>query len=75
MAEIIQTVKSTVQRDELTGTVQRDDLANTEEYIRFINHLGHFLQISGWLLGKKPIISVYFVQTLATEYRSRWIRF
>lgn len=75
MADIIQTVKGTIQRDELTGTVQRDEITKTEPDIRFVNHLGHFLQIAGWLLGKKPIISVYFVQTLATEYRSRWIRF
>jgi hypothetical protein len=75
MAEITQTVKGAVQRDELTGTIRQDQIIKTETNVRFVNHLGNFLQIAGRLLGKKPITSVYFVQSLATEYRSRWIQF
>jgi hypothetical protein len=75
MADIKQTINGTVQRDELTGTVGRDALAKTETDVHFVNHLGHFLQIAGWLLGFNPITTIYFVQELATEYRSRWISF
>jgi hypothetical protein len=72
MADINKAIAGQVSNSEIAGQVSTDALAKTETDVIFINHLGHYLQIAGRLLGFNPITTFYFLQELTTEYKSRW---
>lgn len=72
MADINKAIAGQVTTSAIAGQVSADALTKAETDVVFINHLGHFLQIAGWLLGGNPITTVYFLQNLTTEYRTRW---
>ncbi len=75
MADITQDIAGQVESSELAGQVESSELEKSETVVTFINHMGHFLQIAGWMLGFHPITTVYFVQELTTEYKTRWTGF